>query len=94
MPLVQPLPADHDTRVAELAQFFNSTLGFPPHSVLTMLRRPALARAFTELNRAVMADGRAEEGAVGRVTGELKRDRKSTRLNSSHLRLSRMPSSA
>ena len=73
MPLVQPLPADHDATVAELAQFFNTTLGFPPHSVLTMLRRPALARAFTELNRAVMADGSAEEGAAGRVTGELKR---------------------
>ena len=81
MPLVQPLPADHDTSVAELAQFFNTTLGFPPHSVLTMLRRPALARAFTELNRAVMADGRADamadvradEGAAGRVTGEFKR---------------------
>ena len=77
MPLVQPLPTDHDTTVAELAQFFNTTLGFPPHSVLTMLRRPALARAFTELNRAVMADGGADlpsaKGAAGRVTGELKR---------------------
>ncbi|KNZ30946.1 MAG: peroxidase [Methylibium sp. NZG] len=66
MPLVAPLPADHDPEVARLALFFNQTLGFPPNSVLTMMRRPALARAFTELNRAVMANH-------GRVTSELKR---------------------
>ena len=66
MPLVHPLPADHDPEVAQLALFFNQTLGFPPNSVLTMMRRPALARAFTELNRAVMDNH-------GRVTSELKR---------------------
>ena len=54
MPLVTPLTTDHDPEIAQLAQFFNSTLGFAPNSVLTMMRRPALARAFTELNRAVM----------------------------------------
>ena len=63
MPLVQPLPIDHDATVAELAQFFNTTLGFAPHSVLTMMRRPALARAFTELNRAVMADNTTDNTA-------------------------------
>jgi len=73
MPLVQPLPTDHDATVAELAQFFNTTLGFPPHSVLTMMRRPAVAHAFTELNRAVMADVNADDGGACRVTGELKR---------------------
>lgn len=66
MPLVSPLSTDHDPEVARLAQFFNQTLGFPPNSVLTMMRRPALARAFTELNRAVMDNH-------GRVTSELKR---------------------
>ena len=66
MPLVKPLPADHDPEVERLAQFFNTTLGFAPNSVLTMMRRPALARAFTELNRAVMDN-------QGRVTAELKR---------------------
>ena len=66
MPLVTPLPADHDPEIAALALFFNTTLGFAPNSVLTMLRRPALARAFTELNRAVMQN-------QGRVTSELKR---------------------
>ena len=66
MPLIQPLPADHSAEVEELAGFFNTTLGFAPNSVLTMLRRPAIARAFTELNRAVMHND-------GRVTSELKR---------------------
>ena len=66
MPLVTPLPADFDAEIAELARFFNVTLGFPPNSVLTMMRRPAIARAFIELNRAVMAN-------QGRVTSEFKR---------------------
>ncbi len=39
MPLVEPLPADHDAEIAELAEFFNITLGFSPNSVLTMMRR-------------------------------------------------------
>jgi len=66
MPLVEPLPADHDADVAELARFFNETLGFPPNSVLTMQRRPAIAKAFIALNKAVMEN-------TGRVTSEQKR---------------------
>lgn len=66
MPLLDPLPQDSNTEVAELAEFFNVTLGFPPNSILTMMRRPAIARAFTDLNRAVMA-------CSGKLTPELKR---------------------
>ena len=66
MPLVEPLPASHDPEVEALTRFFSGTLGFAPNSVLTMMRRPALARAFTELNRAVMSN-------EGRVSSELKR---------------------
>lgn len=66
MPLVEPLDRDHDPEVAELARFFNETLGFPPNSVLTMQRRPAIAKAFIALNMAVMAN-------EGRVTAEQKR---------------------
>ena len=66
MPLVEPLPADHDAEIAELAEFFNVTLGFPPNSVLTMMRRPEIAGAFTALNRAVMDN-------KGKLTPELKR---------------------
>ncbi len=65
-PLVTPLPTDHSSEVAELAAFFNTTLGFAPNSVLTMMRRPAIARAFTALNKAVMENH-------GRVSSELKR---------------------
>ena len=66
MPLITPLPADANPEVGELARFFFETLGFVPNSVLTMQRRPAIAKAFIALNRAVM-DNR------GRVTGEQKR---------------------
>lgn len=66
MPLVSPLPSDHDPEVAELAAFFNETLGFCPNSVLTMQRRPAIAKAFIQLNKAVMEN-------KGRVTSDLKR---------------------
>jgi uncharacterized peroxidase-related enzyme len=66
MALVSPLPADHDIETKELAEFFNETLGFCPNSVLTMQRRPAISKAFINLNKAVMAND-------GRVTSALKR---------------------
>jgi uncharacterized peroxidase-related enzyme len=66
MPLVNPLPADANAEVAELAKFFNETLGFCPNSVLTMQHRPAIAKAFIGLNQAVMQN-------QGRVTSALKR---------------------
>ena len=66
MPLVTPLLADSNTEVAELAEFFNETLGFCPNSVLTMMHRPKIAKAFIELNMAVMEN-------QGRVTSALKR---------------------
>ncbi len=66
MPLVTPLESDHDQDVAELAKFFNETLGFCPNSVLTMQRRPTIAKAFINLNKAVMENH-------GRVTSEQKR---------------------
>ncbi len=64
--LVAPLPADANPEVAQLATFFNETLGFCPNSVLTMQHRPAIATAFIELNMAVMQN-------QGRVTSALKR---------------------
>ena len=66
MPLITPLPSDHDLETKELAKFFNETLGFCPNSVLTMQRRPAISKAFINLNKAVMAN-------EGRVTSALKR---------------------
>ena len=66
MPLVSPLDANHDQETKELAEFFNETLGFCPNSVLTMQHRPAISKAFIQLNKAVMAN-------EGRVTSALKR---------------------
>jgi len=66
MPLVAPLSIDDDEEVARLARFFDETLGYCPNSVLTMMRRPPIARAFIEFNKAVMEN-------EGRVTSALKR---------------------
>ena len=61
-----PCRATTTPEVEALAEFFNVTLGFPPNSVLTMMRRPEIARSFTALNRAVME-------CRGALTPELKR---------------------
>jgi uncharacterized peroxidase-related enzyme len=66
MPLVTPLSPDYDKETKELAEFFNETLGFCPNSVLTMQHRPAISKAFINLNKAVMEN-------QGRVTSALKR---------------------
>lgn len=66
MPLVAPLGKGSSAEVDQLATFFNETLGFTPNSVLTMQRRPEIASAFINLNKAVMANR-------GRVTSEQKR---------------------
>jgi uncharacterized peroxidase-related enzyme len=66
MPLVKPLSPDANDDVKQLAKFFNETLGFCPNSVLTMQIRPDIAKAFINLNMAVMAN-------KGRVTSALKR---------------------
>jgi uncharacterized peroxidase-related enzyme len=66
MPIVAPLPEDHDPDLVDLIQFFRGPLGTVPNSILTMQRRPKIARAFTELNKAVMEN-------LGRVTAEQKR---------------------
>lgn len=66
MPLVTPLNSDYDLETKSLANFFNETLGFCPNSVLTMQHRPAISKAFIQLNKAVMAN-------EGRVSSALKR---------------------
>jgi len=64
--LVQPLSTVTNPELEELVQFFNETLGFCPNSVLTMQRRPGIAKAFVNLNMAVMQND-------GRVTSSMKR---------------------
>lgn len=64
-PLVHPLSIDNP-ELEDLVKFFNETLGFCPNSVLTMQHRPAIAKAFINLNMAVMQN-------EGRVSSVLKR---------------------
>jgi len=66
MPLVTPLSPEHDLETKQLAEFFNETLGFCPNSILTMQHRPAISKAFINMNKAVMENN-------GRVTSSLKR---------------------
>ena len=53
MPLVEPLSPDQDDEVKKLSEFFQGPLGFTPNSILTMQRRPEIAKAFIALNVAV-----------------------------------------
>lgn len=67
MPVVKPLDEeDLEPGLREFVQFFKGPLGVIPNSVRTMARRPAVAKAFTELNIAVME-------CHGEVTPEFKR---------------------
>ncbi len=64
-PLVDPIP-ETDPSIREMVLFYNETLGFCPNSIKTMQRRPRIAAAFVEMNKAVMEN-------KGRVTSALKR---------------------
>ena len=66
MPLVTPLSTIEDKETQELVSFFNETLGFCPNSVITMQKKPELAQAFVNLNKAVMNN-------TGTITSEFKR---------------------
>ena len=66
MPLVKPSFKIQDKETQELATFFNETLGFCPNSVLTMQKKPHLAQAFVNLNKAVMDN-------AGSISSEFKR---------------------
>ncbi|MDC2989429.1 carboxymuconolactone decarboxylase family protein [Gammaproteobacteria bacterium] len=66
MPVVAPLAHTRTKEIQELVKFFNETLGFCPNSVLTMQRKPGLAEAFVNLNKAVMKNDST-------ITSEFKR---------------------
>lgn len=65
-PLVKPIDKNANKETQEMAQFYEETLGFTPNSLFTMMRRPRIAYAFLEMNKAVMEN-------KGRVTSALKR---------------------
>jgi uncharacterized peroxidase-related enzyme len=67
MALVRPFDENEfDPDLLEFVQFFKGPLGVIPNSVRTMARRPGIAKAFTDLNIAVMK-------CEGAVTPEFKR---------------------
>jgi len=70
-PLVHPLSTIDNPELEELVQFFNETLGFCPNSVLTMQHRPQLAKAFVNLNMAVMHNQGRVSSALKRLIGYL-----------------------
>ena len=65
-PLVAPLDHKTNKEAEEMANFYKETLGFTPNSVFTMMHRPRIAKAFLEMNQAVMEN-------KGRVDSALKR---------------------
>ena len=62
-PRLAPLPPGHSPELAgEFASFLKS-LGFVPNSVLTMQRKPKLARAFVQMQAALWdADSKVDRG--------------------------------
>jgi len=66
-PLVFPLDRNATKEAAEMADFYDETLGFTPNSLFTMMHRPRISNAFMEMNKAVMEN-------KGRVTSSLKRE--------------------
>ena len=66
-PLVSPLDRTATKEAAEMATFYEETLGFTPNSLYTMMHRPRIAAAFLEMNQAVMEN-------KGRISSSLKRE--------------------
>ena len=66
-PLVSPLDRNSTKQVKEMATFYDETLGFTPNSLFTMMHRPRIAKAFLEMNQAVMEN-------KGSITSSMKRE--------------------
>ena len=61
MPHLDPLPWEANPQFRERFQHYQDTRGFVPNSILTMQRRPSIAQAFMDLNRAVLYEGTVPE---------------------------------
>ena len=66
-PLVSPLDRNSTKQSREMADFYDETLGFTPNSLFTMMHRPRIAKAFLEMNQAVMEN-------KGSITSSMKRE--------------------
>lgn len=58
---IDPLPRDAVPEFRERFDHYEATRGFVPNSIMTMARRPAIARAFMDLNKAVLYEGTVSE---------------------------------
>ncbi|HYF19585.1 MAG TPA: carboxymuconolactone decarboxylase family protein [Ramlibacter sp.] len=56
---LDPLPLEQvqDTDIRERFEHYRNTRGFTPNSIMTMVRRPNIVRAFMALNQAVLYEG-------------------------------------
>ncbi len=63
MARLDPLPAEHTPELKEEFDSFFKTLGFVPNSVLTMQRKPKLAKGFVQMQRALWdPDSKVDRG--------------------------------
>ncbi len=62
-PRLAPLPPGQSPELADQFASFLTTLGFIPNSVLTMQRKPALVRAFVQMQAAIWSpDSKVDRG--------------------------------
>jgi uncharacterized peroxidase-related enzyme len=61
MPHLDPLPSEATPELSQRFEHYRATRGFVPNSIRTMARRPAIAHAFMDLNRAVLYEGTVPE---------------------------------
>lgn len=59
MPHLSPVPLEQVTEpdIRERFEHYRKTRGFTPNSIMTMVRRPNIVRAFMALNQAVLYEG-------------------------------------
>ncbi len=78
-PRLDPLPPEHSPELKGEFESFFKTRGFVPNSVLTMQRKPKLAKAFVQMQRAIWdPDSKVDRGfkrllahAASRTAGDL-----------------------
>ncbi|MEN9538819.1 MAG: hypothetical protein RLZZ126_1054 [Pseudomonadota bacterium] len=71
MPRLPVLPPDHTPELKAHFEFFLTTLGFTPNSMLIMQRKPGLVKAFAELNAAVMDPAGEVDAGFRRLIGHV-----------------------
>jgi len=58
---LQPLSRTATPELTERFNHYHNTRGFVPNSILTMQRRPEIAKAFMALNQAILYEGTVRE---------------------------------